>query len=228
MHWIDNYDLFLFDFDGLLVNTEHIHYQSYVDMCLKRNFKLDWSFQKFCEIAHVSKDGLKLAIYAKFPKLFEREPKWEILREEKNDIYFELIRTAKVELMPGVKKFLEILEKKGKRRCVVTNSLKEQTDLIKAKNRTLKIIEHWITREDYIKPKPNPEGYLRAIELYSEKGDRIMGFEDTIKGLRALNDTPAKSILVCHAHRPQLDALLLKGALHFESFEELLRRDVLE
>jgi HAD superfamily hydrolase (TIGR01509 family) len=197
-------------------------------MCLKRNFKLDWSFQKFCEIAHVSEDGLKLAIYAKFPKLFEREPKWAVLYEEKKNLYFDLIKTAKIEIMPGVQKFLEILEKKSKKSCVVTNSLKEHADLIKAKNKTLEKIEHWITREDYIKPKPSPEGYLRAIELYSEGGDRMMGFEDTIKGLRALNDTPAKGILICHAHHPQLDTVLLKGTLHFESFEELLKRDVLE
>ena len=32
MRWISEYQLFLFDLDGLLVNTEELHYQAYKNM----------------------------------------------------------------------------------------------------------------------------------------------------------------------------------------------------
>lgn len=221
MNWINNFDFFLFDLDGLLINTEHIHFQAFKDMCYKRGCVLDCSFQEFCNIAHNNKDGVQLYLYSKFPNLYEKEPRWEVLYNEKKKIYFELLQDSKIELMNGVYNLLKILNEKNKNSCVVTNSYKEQTDLIKANVPILKIIPHWITREDYIKPKPDSECYLMAIKLYSKKGDRIIGFEDTIKGLKALINTPALSILISAIHNPQLDVLLPKGALHFKSLEDI-------
>lgn len=219
MRWVKDFHLFLFDFDGLLVNTEHLHYQAYVDMLAQRGYKVDWSFARFCELAHLNADALKEALYAEFPSL---EPNWDLLYAEKKQIYFELIRSGKVELMPGVKRLLKTLEKEKIRRCVATNSLREQIALIRSQLPILQTIPHWVTREDYANPKPDPECYLRAIQLVERKGDRIIGFEDSVRGIQALSQTPALPILICPAHHPLLElALDGTGAVHFESFEEI-------
>ncbi|MFI5344131.1 MAG: HAD family hydrolase, partial [Chlamydiales bacterium] len=199
MDWIHRFQLFLFDFDGLLVNTEHLHYQAYVNMLTRRGCVVDWSFSKFCSLAHLNANALKDQIYAEFPFL---EPDWRVLYGEKKQLYFELLGSGKVELMPGVETLLQKLNKAKIERCVVTNSLLEQIQLIRSQHPVLQTISHWITREDYEKPKPNPECYLRAIELYGKKGDRIIGFEDSIRGLSALQQTPALPILICSSHHP--------------------------
>ncbi|KPK33552.1 MAG: hypothetical protein AMS24_00735 [Chlamydiae bacterium SM23_39] len=221
MEWIDRFDFFLFDLDGLLVNTEHIHFQAYKNMCYRRGCILDCSFQDFCNIAHATEDGLKLYIYSKFPNLYQKEPRWEVLYKEKNNLYFELLKSSKIELMKGAYDLLKILNEKNKNSCVVTNSLKEQTDLIKGNIPILKVISHWITREDYIKPKPNPEGYFTAIKLYSKKGDKIIGFEDTIKGLKALINTSALCVLISPSNYPPLNVILPREVFHFESLEDI-------
>lgn len=220
MQWIQEFQLFLFDFDGLLVNTEHIHYQAYIDLCRKMGFDLDWSFNEYCSYAHYSDSAIKEGIYAKFPKLFEKEPNWKVLYELKKEIYMQLLISAKIELMPGVKKLLLSLEKENIKRCVVTNSLKSHIDLIKTRSDVLKTIPHWITREDYDKPKPSPESYLKAISLYAEKEDKIIGFEDSIRGYKALNQTPALSILICSKEHPQIQTLP-EEVIHFESLEDI-------
>ena len=69
MEWIKNYQLFLFDFDGLLVDTEHMHYKAYLLMCKNRGFELVWSFQDFTNIAHFNAVGLKENIYSTLPSL---------------------------------------------------------------------------------------------------------------------------------------------------------------
>jgi beta-phosphoglucomutase len=119
--------------------------------------------------------------------------------------------------MPGVESLLTLLDQKGIRRCVVTNSFRSQVDLIRTHQKVLQTIPHWITREDYENPKPAPDGYLRAIELYGQPGDRVVGFEDSLRGIQSLQKTPALPVLVCSSHHPLLPAALSQGVLHFNS-----------
>jgi len=225
MRWIRKFQLFLFDFDGLLVNTEHLHFQAYVNMMARRGYALDWSFVQFCEMAHLNSTALRDGLYAQFPDL---EPNWDVLYEEKKKAYFDLLLAGKVELMKGVEPLLRELAAAGIRRCVVTNSLREQTQMISSQLPLLKTIPKWITREDYSKPKPDPECYLRAIALCAQPGDHIIGFEDSIRGLRALSQTPALPVLICESHHPLLEMVTEGSALHFDSFEKIPEGDFLK
>lgn len=217
MLWIRNFDLFLFDFDGLLVNTEHLHYAAYVNMLAARGYMLDWSFSRYCQAAHLNSTAIREGIYAQFPTL---DSDWQTLYNEKKKNYFELISSGKVELMPGVEALLVELDRQKKRSVVVTNSFFEQIQLIRAQLQILNLIPDWVTREDYEKPKPSPDGYLRAIQLYGKPGDRMIGFEDSIRGLQALQQTPALPILICESHHPLLE-MASQGALHFESLQSV-------
>lgn len=218
MQWIRDFDLFLFDFDGLLVNTEHLHYQAYLNMLEKRGYKTNLTFANFFQLAHFNSTAWREALYADIPDL---EPNWQILYSEKKENYEKLILSGKVELMPGVEKLLKALDEAKIRRCVVTNSYLPQTQLIRAKIPVLETLPKWITREDYEKPKPSPECYLKAIELYGKKGDRIIGFEDSVRGLTALRQTTALPILICPKHHPLLEIALSEGGLHFESLVDV-------
>lgn len=226
MEWVKEFDFFLFDFDGLLVNTEHIHYQAYINMIKRRGYDLGWSFLEFCQIAHVENTGLKEAIYAKFPRLQEEEPSWNVLYEEKKNAYLSLLTSGSIEFMPGAEKLLSFLKENRKRSCVVTNSLREHTDIIKARLPVLKTIDHWITREDYSLPKPHSECYQRAIELFEEKGDKIIGFEDTIKGLKALLGTPAKPVLISAIDYPELSSVIDSRVSRFSSLKEIEKSEL--
>lgn len=221
MQSLSQFDLFLFDFDGLLVNTEHLHYQAYLNMLVKRGHQTSLSFANFFELAHMSSSAWKEALYADVPGL---EPNWQILHEEKTKSYLELVAASKMELMPGAEALLKELKRLGKRRCVVTHSFLSQVQLIRAKIPALETLPHWITREDYEKPKPSSECYLRAIELYGKKGDRIIGFEDSLRGLRALMGTPALAVLICPKHHPLLEIALAEGGKHFESLGDVFAK----
>jgi HAD superfamily hydrolase (TIGR01509 family) len=192
MKWIHNFQLFLFDFDGLLVNTEHLHYQAYVNALAQRGLSLSLSLADFYRLAQFNATAWREALLAEIPTL-----DWDPFYKEKKKHYLSLLETKSVEWMPGVEPLLLALQKADIRRCVVTHSPREQTLLIKKRLPLLDSIPHWITREDYEKPKPDPECYLRAISLYGKKGDRIVGFEDSIRGIRALSQTSAEPIFIC-------------------------------
>lgn len=218
MNWIRDFQLFLFDFDGLLVDTEGLHYAAYVNMMARRGFRLEWTFGQFSEMAHLNATALKEGLYAQFPDL---EPNWDIVYAEKKQAYLELLAAGKLKLMPGVESLLKALEKENIRRCVVTNSPLEQALFIRSKMPVLNSIPKWITREDYEKPKPNPECYLRAIQLYGQPGDRIIGFEDSVRGLQALQGTSALAVLICPSHHPLLEIATEGEVIHYESLEEI-------
>jgi beta-phosphoglucomutase len=223
--WTNNFDLFLFDFDGLLVDTEPLHFKAYCNTLKNNGFDLDWTFEDFSLAALTSDVGLKATICSKIP-LLKDEERWEIFYEEKKRCYLNLLKdflkNKMVKLMPGVEKVLTELKKNDKRCCIVTNAELKQIELIKNKNPILKEnISHWITREDYLNPKPDPGCYLKAIQLYSKKSDRIIGFEDSLKGIDALLKTRATCVLICSSNHPQMSRLIEKKVFHFDSFEKI-------
>ncbi|MBF8263448.1 MAG: HAD-superfamily hydrolase [Parachlamydiales bacterium] len=218
MKWIRQFQLFLFDFDGLLVNTEHLHFQAYINTLAQRGYVLDWSFAQFCEVAQLNATALREALCIAFPDL---ETDWSAVYEEKKKAYFNMILSGKVEMMPGAEQLLKELATAGIRRCVVTNASLEQTHVIASQRLILKTIPHWITREDYSRPKPDPECYLQAIALCTQPGDRIIGFEDSLRGLQALGQTSARPVLICPSHHPLLELAVQGGVMHFESLESI-------
>lgn len=219
MKWIENFDLFLFDFDGLLVNTETLHYQAYQKMCAAQGVKLEWSFKKYCEIAHFSSTGLKENLLKEYPKLKESGMSWDGLYQEKKSAYLEtyneMLTKGGVALMPGVERLLEALSQAKKRRCVVTHSPLEQIEKIRAGRPELSSIPLWLTREDYSNPKPAPDGYLLAIQKLGKEGDRIVGFEDSFKGYQSLCGAPCKPVIISDIYQPDGDVT------HFASFEAI-------
>jgi len=222
MQWVKKYQLFLFDLDGLLVDTESLHYQAYLNVCSKRGVELDLSFLKYCQAAHAKSQGLKDLLEIEYPMLFANEAKWVDIYQEKKVEYINILKIAKIELMDGVFELLNALLENKIESCVVTNSTKQQTDLIIASQPILKLIKHWLTRESYLEPKPNPECYNKAIQLYGKNKDKIIGFEDSVKGIEALLGSPAKPVLINSLHVPQMGALYGMGKVaHYNSFKEI-------
>lgn len=221
MHWIHDYQLFLFDFDGLLVNTEEIHFMAYKRMCQAHGYTLDWSFERYCQAAHYDSEALRIQIYEKFPHLQAKEPLWSALYAQKKQAVIDLLNEGAVHLMPGVEKLLKSLQAANIKRCVVTHSPQELIDTVVRKHPILKSIPNWITREHYSHPKPSSECYLKAIEMFASSKDRVIGFEDSPRGMMALLGTRAKPVLICQANYPEIPAFIARGVVHYPSLESI-------
>lgn len=220
MKWIHNYDLFLFDFDGLLVNTEELHYLAYKKAASNRGVDLAWSFDTYCQIAHYTSEGLRERIFVEYPQL-KSQVTWHDFYEEKKQAISDLLKQGIAHPMPGVIPLLKALDEANIKRCVVTHSPDELVDILRKQNSVIDSIPHWITRHQYTHPKPNPECYLKALALYAQKGDRVIGFEDTPRGVQALMKTPVTAVLVCQAKYPEIDLYKKQGVLHYPSLDAI-------
>lgn len=222
MQWIFSYQLFLFDLDGLLVNTEELHYQAYKTMLKERGFELPWDFTTYFRIAQSDASAPRVKIYAEFPELYKLEPNWDVLYLEKKRAYLELLETRSVPLMPGAAKLLELLAAHDMKRCVVTHSQLPLVQALRRQNPILNTIPNWFTREDYKEPKPAPDGYLKAISTLASPGDKIIGFEDSSRGLRSLLATPAKAIFVNSIDDVAFKSFQEQGIPTFKTLDEVI------
>lgn len=218
MDWIHNYQLILFDLDGLLVNTEFLHYLAYKNMLQARGFTLPWDFNRYCHTAHYHSDKIASELLELFPDLYASGESWENLYAEKKKAMIDQLNAGKVALMPGVSDLLATIQKAKIKCCVVTHSPDELVRIIRKQHPVLDAIPYWITRHDYVHPKPNSECYLKAIEKYGNPSDRIIGFEDTPRGLTALMGTRADAVLICEVNYPEIPQFVERGARHFPSF----------
>jgi beta-phosphoglucomutase len=225
MRWIESYELFLFDLDGLLVNTEEIHYRAYVQMCKGRGYTIPWSFSQYFQIAQQDAGAPERAVYAEFPALQKQEPNWKVLYAEKKRAFLEILENEPAPLLPGAEKFLKILENAQKKRCVVTHSQTELVALLRKQNPILNTIPHWFTREDYSLPKPAPDGYLKAIETLNSSGGKVIGFEDSDRGMRSLMATIATPVLINSIDEKTRASFASMGVKTYTSFDELLLID---
>lgn len=217
MEWTSHFDLFLFDFDGLLVDTERLHHQSYARICTSRELEFPWNFTSYCKLAHSKAQAMKEALFALYPSLYEEDPTWKRLYEEKQQHYIDLLHEEAPELMPGAAELLHHLDTNQVRHCVATNSPRAHIELIKTRLPQLQSIPHWITREDYTNPKPAPDAYLTAIQLCGHPDDRMIGFEDTVRGIRALQQASILPVLIA----PSYPETLANGVLHFLCLDQI-------
>lgn len=219
-HFFDTYSTILFDFDGLLVNTEQLHFQAYKRLIEEHGYALSIDFIAFAAMAHTSSSALKEYLLKTFPDL--QNIPWDILYAEKQAIFLSLLTRDNLEFMPGADAIIEYMRDAGKTLCVVTNSGSKLTDKIRSHLPLLNEIPHWITRECYTKPKPDPDGYNAALSTLDVPSNEAIGFEDSLRGVRSLISAHVKPVLICDPSHPQMEDPLAQQVTKYETFIELL------
>ncbi len=195
-NWVNQFDLFLLDFDGLLVNTEKLHFDCYKKAVESLGFPFTISFETYCQGAHISQDALKQLIYSQTNQLMDAYPDFQIIRRSKQNFYLNTIEKGGLELMPGVEPFLNRIFDLKKQTCIVTNSPQEQIIAVQKKIPILQKIDHLVAREHYSRAKPSGDCYRLSVSLYAQEKDRIIGFEDSQKGVEALLDAKILSVQI--------------------------------
>lgn len=206
----------LFDFDGLLVNTEQLHFQAYREMVEDKGAVFDVDFLTFASYAHTGSTKLKEYLLKTFPVL--QSTPWDTLYQEKQTRYINLVHHGDIDFMPGAKAFIELLLDEGKKLAVVTNSTKALTDAVQDRLPALELVDTWITREKYEQAKPAPDAYLAGLKHFAAQADDAIGYEDSLRGAQSIAAAGIDPILVCHPDHPQMSDEFIQSIPHFESF----------
>lgn len=178
---IRNYDLYLFDLDGTLINTEELHWKAYNLAFSYYNIPLELTYYNYCKYAHYDDNELE-----KYVTNINNNNKisYQDIYQKKKEIYLKLL-DQEITFTDGAEKLLELLILENIPTCIVTHSDKDILTKILSKCEILNKISKIITKNDYINKKPHPECYIKALNQFPYCQNPI-GFEDSFKGYKSL------------------------------------------
>jgi dTDP-4-dehydrorhamnose reductase len=158
----------LLDLDGTLIDTEGLHFNAYKQAFAKWGYTFN------------ENDFQKLIHYGFYPPCQNLED----IRALKNKTLQSF--DGPVQWIRGADVFLEKLLSAGINFAIVTNTKRENVNFFKQKLPLLAQVKNWITREDTPLGKPHSQPYEEAKNRFWKEGQTIIGFENTLGGLRSL------------------------------------------
>jgi beta-phosphoglucomutase family hydrolase len=177
----DNIKAVIFDMDGLLVNSEPIHYKAW-NKTLKA-YGIEFSYKSFLSYVGQSNESLvKDQITANKGKQTKITDSVEEVIKIKSNNYIELI--DEIELMPDVMTTVKELSHRYPLAVASSSYTKEVTEILLQRGIAdfFKII---IGGDMVIEKKPHPEIYLEAAKLLGVHPNECLALEDSISGIMA-------------------------------------------
>ena len=174
--------IILFDFDGVIADTES-------------QYTIFWN-KKGKE--YLGLDNFGLMIMGQTFKLIAAGPFKDNLRELYEEIEPELNefeRTMSYEYVPGALEFMQALKAAGIRTAIVTSSHNvKMANAYRAHPELLEVVDRILTSNDFSKSKPDPECFLKGMEVLGGKPEETIVFEDSLHGIAAGRAAGAKVI----------------------------------
>lgn len=170
---------FLFDLDGLLVDSEPLQLKSFAELAKRHGMINLKNFKK----KYMGKSAIE-NIMELFPQASENG--LQFLLKEKKKIIQELINNRNLYLKPGAMKILKILKKFRSKGCtihVVSSSSRKYINLFINKTNIKKYFDYITSSEEVEKGKPQPDVYLMAARKAGAKPGNCIAFEDTFIGV---------------------------------------------
>lgn len=168
--------LAIFDLDGTLFDTKDINYCAYKEALEKYGYSLNYT--QFCNECNGK------YYYDFLPQIVGNCDKelLHVIHKEKKYLYEKYITNAVenthlLNIIKGIRKTYYI--------ALVTTASKENTYALLKFHGKLEMFDLIITAEDTKNVKPNPEGFLKAMEFFNVCKEDTIIFEDSEVGVIA-------------------------------------------
>ncbi len=170
---------FIFDWDGVVVDSSAQHEESWERLAAQEGLPL---FEGHFKLGFGKRNQLIIPEILKWT----RDAK-EIARlgDEKEKHYREIIRETGIEPLPGVRSFLEMLVREKIPFAVGSSTPRENIVAVMSGAGIEGFFDKIVAAGDVEKGKPDPEVFLKAADLISMSPEHCVVFEDSISGVEA-------------------------------------------
>jgi beta-phosphoglucomutase len=183
MHMGDRRNLkaFIFDFDGVVVDTEKYHYLSWCQSAAHVGYDLSW--EEYLPLKSTGNTEITQYLCDHSGKDVSEEL-FQIMRQTKLTSFDELVKDlSEKDVLPGIRDFLTWLNEQGVRTAVASSSntssgLANRFDLTK----------HFgvvIDGNRKLPRKPAPDTFLLAAKMLGVEPKDCIVFEDSLAGIQA-------------------------------------------
>jgi len=181
---------FIFDLDGVIVDTAKYHYLAWRNLANVLGF--DFTEEQNELLKGVSRVK-SLEILLSIGKVHLSEEKKQVLLLQKNKEYLEYVyKMTADEILPGVNNLLNFLEVNDIKYAL--GSASKNAPLILEKVGLLNRFTAIVDGNDVSKAKPDPEVFLIGAKKLNMKPENCVVVEDAIAGVQAANAAKMISI----------------------------------
>ena len=171
----------LFDFDGVIADTETQYTEFW------NRIGREYLGQE--EFGHTIKGQTLVQIFGKYFEGMDRE------QEEIVPQLNEFEANMSYDYIPGAQAFMKELKAAGIPMAIVTSSNDiKMSNAYKAHPELLELVDKVLTSEYFSKSKPDPECFLKGMEILGGTPGETVVFEDSFHGLTAGRASGAKVI----------------------------------
>ncbi|MBC1444790.1 beta-phosphoglucomutase [Listeria seeligeri] len=218
---MEKLDGVIFDLDGVITDTAEYHYRAWKELAKRVGITIDREFNE--NLKGVSRMDSLEQILAYGGRLgdFNDEEKSE-MADWKNELYKEMITDIKpTDILPGVVSFLDELKMAGVRTAVASASKNAETIL-----EALKIRDRFdfvVDAAEIKNSKPDPEIFLKALELLELSADVCVGLEDAAAGIDSIKGAGIRAVGIGDAKILSHADIVLEGTeqLRLKTLEAL-------
>lgn len=192
---------FLFDLDGVIVDTAVFHFQAWRRLAQKLGG--DFTEEQNEQLKGVSRvDSLKKIIEWTGATVSDEE--FQTLMVEKNEWYLELVQgLGPQDALPGALDFLQTAYDQGLK--IALGSASKNAPMILEKLGITPLFTAIIDGNNVVNGKPHPEVFLKGAEALGLEPSECVVFEDSIAGVQAAKTGGMSSVGIGNAETLQAD-----------------------
>ena len=173
----------LFDFDGIILDTEWPIYESYVTLYREHGHELSLETYVQC----IGSDFQSWSPETHLESLTGRSFDWPTINQERNAWIRDQLATHYTPF-PGIEAALAVITRMAKRRAVVSSSSHPWVDGWLDHHGLAGHFEKTICRGDAPRIKPAPDLFLEAARQLEVEPAECLVIEDSFNGMRAAHD----------------------------------------
>jgi HAD superfamily hydrolase (TIGR01509 family) len=196
----------LFDFDGVLVDSEPLHLAAFRDVLASRGIEV--SDEAYAEKYLGFDDaGAFRAIFRDAGRDID-DAQVNALIEEKHPAFLARV-SRELKPFPGA---AELVRRRASRGAVaiVSGALEREIRFCLDRMGVLDLVRFIVAADHTTACKPDPQGYLLAMEKLAHEAPRAVVIEDSTAGVEAAKRARLRCVAVTHSYAR--DALSLAGA----------------
>jgi beta-phosphoglucomutase len=178
-----NKKAFIFDLDGVIVDTARYHYLAWQKIAQELNIDFTLEHNELLKgVSRVRSLDIILEL-GKVEASQEDKNRWLI---QKNEEYLSyLVDMDQSEILPGVIAMLKFLKEKNQ--SIALGSASKNARPILEKTGIMQYFDVIVDGNDVTNAKPDPEVFLIAAKLLGAKPEDAIVFEDSVAGVQAAN-----------------------------------------
>jgi len=183
---------FIFDIDGVLVDSEHANFIS-LKRAIEKMFAVDYTEQEEHTLGPIPTFKKLEYIVEKYSLTVSEEKKQQFLKLK----FIELLDCFdQITLNPEVKDIFTFLKEQGYKIAMVSNARKVYIEKIIEELGVSGLVDIFVGNDFGLKTKPHPDMYNFVIDYFNASPRNCVIFEDSCIGLEAAQRSLANVIQI--------------------------------